>query len=214
MKILILASGPSARKIDFDLLPADVQIMGVNGTVHWAPRLDYWFTLDRCSKNKMRFQNRRQGVRYFAALPAGIHVPPGVTRLNRVSLTGRNGAFPTPATARRGTPEWWFWWWSATPTLSEVPGTIHTGNSAWGALQLAVQLGYREIYLAGVDGTQDRRVEGGRPNNLSHLPLLFISALPQLERLGARVINLSMNSRVECFEKIEFEKAFNLEKVA
>ena len=66
------------------------------------------------------------------------------------------------------------------PTLSEVPGVIHTGNSAWGALGVGYLLGFRDFLLIGVDATADERTTGGRPKNLSHLPLLFRSALHQV----------------------------------
>lgn len=73
-----------------------------------------------------------------------------------------------------------FWRWRCVGGLSVTPSVIHSGNSAYGALGLAYHLGYTDVALIGVDGTQDERIEGGNPNNLSHLPLLFESALPQI----------------------------------
>lgn len=98
---------------------------------------------------------------------------PGVVSYERI---GRRGPQPYP----RGGPEWWLWRWSAVKTLAKHPGKINSGNSAWGALGLAYHLGFTDVALVGVDGTTEERVEGGCSNNLSHLPLLFASALPQI----------------------------------
>lgn len=144
-------------------------IIAVNGAIDWLSRADYFFTLDPSPVNLRRLNQRREGTTYCAA---GISVP-GVLSYERVS--GRD-AEPQP----RGCPAWWLWRWSAVKTLASVPGKIHSGNSAWGALGLAYHLGFTDVALVGVDGTTAARIEGGVCNNLSHLPLLFASALPQI----------------------------------
>ncbi|EPK3323113.1 hypothetical protein JAG44_000769 [Citrobacter koseri] len=116
-------------------------------------------------------QNRRKGVKYCAA---GLDSPiRGVKRYERIS---RRGDEP----AEIESPEWWLWRWSSVCGLSEKKTQIHSGNSAWGALGLAHHLGFTDVALVGVDATSERRIGGGLPNNLSHLPLLFASALPQI----------------------------------
>ena len=63
-----------------------------------------------------------------------------------------------------------------TKGINTLHGKINTGNSAWGALQLANHLGYDKIMLLGVDADRSPRIDGGYPNELCHLPLLFDSA--------------------------------------
>lgn len=146
-------------------------VIAVNGAIEWLSRADYFFTLDLSAANLKRLQNRRKGVIYCAA---GMSAPQrGIKRYERVS---KRGAEPV----NNGGPEWWLWRWSAVPGLAEEKSKIHTGNSAYGALGLAYHLGFKDVALVGVDATTEERICGGRPNNLSHLPLLFSSALPQV----------------------------------
>ena len=170
MKAIIVGSGPSAHGFH---PPDGVTIIGVNGTVEWLERMDYWFTLDPSPKNLYRMAHPRPGIAYVAAIPRTVQLPPHVRRLIRVSEQGQEPE-------EHGTPEWYLWRWGCVLGLNETPGMINTGNSVYGALGFAYQLGFTDVLLVGVDGTQDRRVEGGRPNNLSHLPLLFQSAAQQI----------------------------------
>lgn len=167
---IVVGSGPSARGF---APPDGVTIIAVNGAIEWLPRADYFFTLDPGADNLRRLHNPVPDIHYCAAVPEGTVLPAHVKRLVRVSDRGREPV-------SHGSPEWWLWRWSAVTGLSERPGYIHSGNSAYGALGLAYHLRFTEVALVGVDGTDDPRVEGGMPRNLSHLPLLFASALHQI----------------------------------
>lgn len=170
IRAIIVGSGPSARGFN---PPDDVVILAVNGAIEWLPRADFFFTLDFSPANCRRLLNPRQGVCYFAAVPEHAELPAHVESLVRVSARGKEPAHV-------GSPEWWFWRWSAVAGLSEKTGYIHSGNSAYGALGLAYHLGFNDVALVGVDGTDESRIEGGSPQNLTHLPLLFASALNQI----------------------------------
>lgn len=149
-------------------------VIAVNGAIDWLPRADYFFTLDPSAANLQRLTRQRPGVCYCAAVPKGLPLPAGVVRyLRRVCVS------PEPAPAF--TPLWWLWRWSAICGLTDKPMTINTGNSAWGALGLAYHLGAKKVALVGVDADEKPRIEGGQPNNLSHLPLLFESAMGQID---------------------------------
>lgn len=169
-RAIIVGSGPSARGFE---PPDGVTIIAVNGAIEWLSRADYFFTLDPSAANLCRLRNPVPGVHYCAAIPKNIPLPAHIERLVRVSERGREPGC-------RGSPQWWLWRWSAMMTLSELSGHIHSGNSAWGALGLAYHFGFTDVALVGVDGTDDPRIEGGHPRNLSHLPLLFASALHQI----------------------------------
>lgn len=169
-RAIVVGSGPSARGFE---PPDGVTIIAVNGAIEWLSRADYFFTLDPSPANLHRLRNPAPGVRYNAAVPENIVLPPYVDRFKRISTRGREPL-------HHGSPEWWLWRWSAAKGLSERPDSIHSGNSAYGALGLAYHLGFTDVALVGVDGTNDPRIEGGMPCNLSHLPLLFASALHQI----------------------------------
>jgi hypothetical protein len=195
-RIAIVASGPSAR--GFRAAPG-VTVIAVNGAVEWLePAPDYWFTLDPGHRNRSRMLNRRNGTAYTAAVPVGfgtrrarlpvmrLPAPAGVRYLQRMTGTGVLGA---------------------RPGLSEDPRQIHTGNSAYGALGLAYLMGATRIALFGVDATPERRVEGGRPGNLSHVPALFESALLQLQAARVTVVMASRTSRISCFDRMSQKRA-------
>jgi len=173
-RCIIVGSGPTSAGFK---APSGVPIIAVNGAIEWINRASYWFTLDPSNANLERMANRRRGTQYFCALPdveAGWDVDGKIYQFRR---EGYRGAEPLNKTS----PEWWWWRWSAKLGLSEDPKIINSGNSAFGALGLAYHLGYRSVALIGVDGTQEpRHHDGGMPNNLSHLSLLFQSALHQI----------------------------------
>lgn len=185
MRCVVVASGPSARGFR---PPAGATVIAVNGAIDWIERADYWFTLDPSAMNMRRMAKPRADVLYFAAVPEGFELPWHVNQLLRVAGRGSEPAY--------GTPQWWMWRWSAMPGISPHIGRIHSGNSAWGALQLAVHLGAERIALVGVDANQKERLGGGRPNNLSHLPLLFdsINGEAEVVNCGAMVCRLPHKS--------------------
>ncbi|MAY26188.1 MAG: norphogenetic protein [Polycyclovorans sp.] len=184
--MLIVANGQSARLVDFDRIKAP--IIAVNGAIDWLPRADLWFPLDMSEENRQRFDRQRPAVKYIACGEPG-HV-------RRVS---HRGAEP----ADKSSPEWWRWRWSANLGLSEDPGAIHTGNSAYGALGLAYHMRPKRIVLCGVDADDQPRIDGKMTRSLAHLSMLFESALPQLRGAGIEVVNASPWSRVTCFPKID-----------
>lgn len=194
--VIIVASGPSA---DGFVPPDNAIVIAVNGAIDWIARSDYWFTLDPSPANTCRMTNRRDGVAYCAAVAPDYPLPLGIKRLDRMASRGKE--------PRRNTPEWWFWRWSCKHGLAESEHQINTGNSAYGALGLAYHMRPDRIVLVGVDGSDEPRVEGGQCNNLSHLPMLFASAVPQLARAGISVANASPHSKIDCFPRITRDEA-------
>lgn len=193
-RVAIVASGPSLRGVDLTGIPTGVAIVAVNAAIRHLPRADLWFTCDPTGANVEILEHRADwpGTEFEVAWPESEPpLPyPGVRylpRLDRLWILSERTTVPP-----------------GNPQLCSVPGSIHHGNSAWGALQRAVQLGARRIALLGVDGTQDGYAWGdGSPKALWHLPALFRSALPQLETAGIEVLNGSLESRVDCFPRTE-----------
>lgn len=176
--MIIVASGPSAAGF---APPPKIPVIAVNGVIQWIARADYWFTLDGTAKNRRRARNPRRGVKYLAALPERYPMPAHVLRLDRVS------AGPAPG-------------------LSVAPGVIHSGNSAFGALGLAYHLGARKVILIGVDGTDKRRVEGGRSGDLSHLPALFESAVGQIEMVNCGELDAPLIPKMPIKDALQWVK--------
>ncbi|EGS7168881.1 norphogenetic protein, partial [Salmonella enterica] len=170
-RVIIVGSGPSAANF---VAPRGVPIIAVNGAIDWLNRASYFFTLDPSPDNMRRVGRgrRRRGVCYCMALPdvKEREVRDGVLCFRRVAERGMEPK-------NTNSPEWWAWRWSAHFGLCEDENEIASGNSAYGALNLAFHIGFKHVALVGVDATQELRVHsGGTPKNLSHLPLLFQSA--------------------------------------
>lgn len=198
-RVLIVASGPSQRSLVPGAIVAaaanGVHVIAVNNALVWADSAASWFTLDPDQRALPLMRARRAGVVHYAAVPADygrpdaqiayhrIAPPSGVIYLRR--LTG-----PGPLGCRYG--------------LSEDPGAVHTGNSAWGALGLAYLMQAYRVAFVGLDGTRAGYAYGPRRpfRNFAHLPALFASALPQLAARGLEVVNGSPASRVTCFRRV------------
>ncbi|EJN6750980.1 TPA: norphogenetic protein [Escherichia coli] len=175
-RVIIVGSGPSAANF---VAPRGVPIIAVNGAIDWLNRASYFFTLDPSPDNMRRVGRgrRRRGVCYCMALPdvKEREVRDGVLCFRRVAERGMEPK-------NMNSPEWWAWRWSAHFGLCEDENEIASGNSAYGALNLAFHIGFKHVALVGVDATQEPRVHsGGTPKNLSHLPLLFQSAREQID---------------------------------
>jgi hypothetical protein len=179
------------------IFPPHVQVIVVNGAADFVPNFDIWFTLDPSKENLQRMGRRSNPfARYYAAVMPDRKLPPEITKLERVENDGVE-KFAHPL-ARR---------YRCSYGLQEHPGKISTGNSAFGALNLAYHLGAGKIALFGVDGTQEERVSGGTPGPLDFLPELFYSAFDQLNKKNIGVINGSPYSRVTCFPRFPREEA-------
>lgn len=170
MRVVIVASGPSAKGF---VPPSGVTVIAVNGAIDWLRRADYFFTLDPSQANMQRMRRQRIGVKYCYAYD-------NVLPVGNAEFYERIGACefinPQPYSS-----QWWCNRWRGKLGLTNRVGQINTGNSAYGALGLAYHLGAEKVALVGVDASSAPRVEGGAPNNLSHLPLLFESAIGQID---------------------------------
>lgn len=188
-KVAIIGTGESLYGFDFRFKD-DVTVITVNGAIELVPRVDFWFTLDLSARNRRILRNRRPDVTYYAAVPEdygtpdariqSMRAPPeeGVKYLHRISGDGHDN-FKT----KGGIPE--------------DKSVIHTGNSGWGAFQLALHMGATRIALFGFDGV-GLYVYGGRPRHLHMMPALFASALPYLQKHKIAVINGSPKSTIQC----------------
>lgn len=174
MRAVIVASGPSARGF---IPPEDVVVIAVNGAATWLPRMDQWFSLDASPDNRRHlFVAHERGARcHVAGEPWLLHARcMRIARYwTRVHADPHRGPLPD-------TPEGHLRLNQAVLGINKTPGHINTGNSAWGALGLAWHMGFDDVALVGVDASTGERCEGGHSRNLSHLPLLFASALPDM----------------------------------
>lgn len=200
-RVAVLGFGPSLRCLaERDaarLIDRGVAVIAVNRAILAWPAT-HWFTLDPDDRNRPIMAAKPRAATYYAAVPGDygcrdaartLHrapAEPGVTYLRRIEGRGR---------------------WKAVPTLSEDQGAIHTGNSAWGALQVAWLMNAKRIGIFGVDGSPNGYARGpGTPYDLGHLPALFATAVGQIRERGVFVFNASPLSRVICFPRCPVER--------
>lgn len=195
-RVLLAASGPSARELPLDLVPAlrreGAVVLAVNGAGTWLPAFDAWVTVDLSQANRYLLARPRcPGAEYLAAVE-----PEFGTAAARHPCQREPAPADVTYLVRR-----------VAPGLSDDPGVLHSGNSAWGALQVARLAGARRVVLLGVDASprgeryafEPRWV---RPRQFEHLPDLFRSALPQLAASGCEVVVAGEESRVDCFPRL------------
>lgn len=204
-KYLIVGTGPSVKDLtrrDFRGINKDVGIIAVNSSILFLPHADIWFTIDPSYRN-LRYAKVAQGksVPVVMALH-NIDKNYGCKDLYRLKRKSRE----VPARLRNAysckTPSDWFLRWGCIPGFSEELGAVHTGNSLFSAMNLAFLDKPKKIGILGLDGSNKASVGGGHlPNNLSHLPLLFESTLPQLKAQKISVMNGSSGSTVSCYPK-------------
>jgi hypothetical protein len=203
-KVIIVASGRSLEGFDFERLRGLGTIIAVNGAGSSVPFADMWFTLDPWGLHGPQLPVNFRGQKYaavsedfgrdYAVVAEHRKVPaPNITFLHR--LRQHNLAGVSSETAfKKG--------------LSEDNSCINTGNSGYGALNLAYHLRPKKILLLGIDGgmgyfyTKD---SSNRP--LTYLPEMFDSSLPQLQEAGIEVINGSINSAIKTFPRFTVSDA-------
>lgn len=201
-RVLILGAGPSLQRVDRALLlkvAASIRTIVVNAAVEAVVRPSDWFTLDFDQRTRALASRCRPPTRVIAAVPDDFGTPNARVIMHRCDapknvLYLRRLAGDGP--------------WSSKFGLSDDPGTIHTGNSAYGALGVAWLMKAKFILLLGVDGTQLPGWPGRHPpRGLNHLNELFGSAVPQLDAAKVSVINGNPESKVRCFATMPSKKA-------
>lgn len=199
--VIIIGSGPSVRDIKLDRLQGlrDTYIVSVNGAGSFVPFADAWFTLDPWGLHGPQLPVNSSS-KLYAAVPADYGTPyarsldhrvvpvPAITFLHRLASHNYTNISSDTAYSLE---------------LSEDRSCIHTGNSGFGALNLAYHLRPKNIYLLGIDGSIGYFYPSKTNNRpLKTLQILFESAKTQLDDANINVFNVSMGSLVQSYKKL------------
>lgn len=210
-RVLIVCNGPSAERMRDDksrwaALSSRCHVIVVNGAVNWFPVSHSFFSLDPSEHVRGLIRHRRPHLTYYMAVPTDYgtrtarlkgHREPAevwVNYLVRHEGSGFRGA-------RLG--------------LSDVRTHISTGNSGYGALGLAYLMHARKIAFIGLDANGDRYAFNRSDSEIvprppfDHLPMLFASAVPQLDAEGTQVVNGSPESAIDCWPRMMPSAAIN-----
>lgn len=207
--IIIVASGSSLIGFDFRKLENCGHIICVNNSYKGLEKFDSWFTLDPWGLSGEQPPKNFKGTLY-AAVPQDFgtnharvvahknKMPTNIIYLHRLISHNKPGVSSETA-YRLG--------------LSEDNGCINTGNSGFGAINLAYHMRPKKILLLGLDATVGyyySKTEKNRP--LDFLPMLVSSAKDQLENTNTVVINGSKDSKIDCFSRYEPNMALEIFK--
>ena len=112
----------------------------------------------------------------------------------------------------------------------DIPDQIYEGNTVtYGSIQIAVYLGYSEIYLLGVDHNysatlnekgeviKDEKVKNYMPGlegRLTNIPdlykttLAYRTAREECEKRGVKICNATRGGKLEEFDRVDFDSLF------
>lgn len=204
--VVIVCSGTSLTGVDLQKLKAkDCYIVTVNGAGNSIDFADAWFTLDPWGLGGPQIPVKHRG-KFYAAVPedfgtSSARCKPHACRPARNftflhRLMGSN-LTTDPTSHKLG--------------LSDDTSCINTGNSGYGAINLAYHLRPQRIVLLGMDagtGYFYTKEKTNRPLNI--LPQLCASAVSQLNAVGIEVINGSQISKVKCFKTMSPNDAIGI----
>lgn len=204
--VVIVCSGSSLTEIDLTKLKSkSCFIITVNGAGNSIDFADAWFTLDPWGLAGPQLPSKHTG-KLYAAVPEDFGTnyarckqhrcrpPRNVTFLHR--LMGSNMINDTT---------------SHKLGLSEDKSCINTGNSGYGAINLAYHLRPKRIVILGMDAGMGYFYTKEKTNRtLNVLPQLCASAVPQLNAAGIEVINGSQISKVKCFPTMSPTEAIGI----
>lgn len=213
-RVLIIGGGESLIGFDINqIVDFKGAIITVNNVVCHLPRADYWITVDPMSQGNPQkaMLERKPGTYYYCAYPDIDKNPfdaqfyktvKGVHYLERI----------VPCDYEN--PEK-----KADYSLQEDKNKITTGDSCYGALGLAYHIRAKEIVMLGVDaygfGHWYNKLD---PYNvawrdrfsdyLSRIPPIYKASVKQWEKRGAKVVNGSPESKIDCFERMTPQEAY------
>lgn len=189
----IVAGGPSLKDFDWTLLDNKF-VIAINNSYQVLPNAQIvYFTDDLWWKEHKEKVLNHTGIKCKGSLLNRFIKHP---KVKEYLLTGPNHLESTPGSLRHG------------------------HNSTYAAINLSVQLGFKKIYLLGVD------MKWGTPKdkNTSHwhkdhkrkdpesvykkMMECYATIVEPLKKLGVQVINVNPNSALNVFPKIAFSDLF------
>jgi hypothetical protein len=205
--VIIVCTGPSLKNFDFNSLRNKGYIIAVNDAAKFLPFANAWFTLDPWGLTTTQVPKSFSGE-LFAAVPEDYGTQNAASVAHRIVPSKKVNYLHRVSfhTDERTKAHDYLTW-----GLNEDPSCINTGNSGFGALNLAYHMNAKRVFLFGIDASKgyffDER-KGTRA--LDHLPPIFRSAMPQLAKRNIEVINASPNSRVDCFQRCSLPVAIKM----
>lgn len=196
--IIIVCTGPSLKNFDFNNIKDKGYIIAVNDAAKFVPFSNAWFTLDPWGLTADQPPQNFSGD-MFAAVPPDYGTQTAMTNCHRVIPNPNiNYLHRIPFHSYENVIPADYLTWG----LNEDPSCINTGNSGFGALNMAYHMKPKRIFLFGLDATKGYFFDENKvTRSLDHLPAIFRSCATQLMKHNIEVINASPSSRIDCFSR-------------
>lgn len=202
--VIIVCTGPSLKGFDFNRLKDKGHIIAVNDASKFVPFANSWFTLDPWGLTTTQIHPHFAGDLY-AAVPHDYGTPNAASTAHQVVPNRKvNYLHRIPFHTDQYNKSSDFMSWG----LNEDPSCINTGNSGFGALNMAYHFKPRRVVFFGLDASKGYFFnEKVFTRSLDHLPWIFKSALPQLMKHDIEVMNASPESKIDCFTRYTIDAA-------
>lgn len=198
--VIIVCTGPSLKNFNFAALQDKGYIIAVNDAGKYIPFADMWFTLDPwgCGSNGKQFPTNFKGD-LFAAVPEDYGTNHAKNHDHKVFAHSRmNYLHRIPFHSVSDYKAYDYLNWG----LNEDRSCINTGNSGYGALNIAYHMQPKHIMILGLDASNGYFFDERKyTKNLNHLPMIFRSSITQLNSRGIEVLNASQYSKIDCFPR-------------
>lgn len=221
-RCFIVGNGPSLKSMDLSLLKEDCGIV-FNGAFELRS-LFRAENLYHAVEDRLVLEDHREAIN---ALPGRIFLPSDLRHL----ITGTN---PIVTEFHRGAPEYLKSWPPFLEPESDLPIFYWGGTVAYYGLQLAVWLGFEEIYFIGMDlsyAIPDSVIQKGSvllstEDDPNHYKSDYFGAgfrwhVPQPERmllafqriakrnLPIKIYNAGLGGNLNCFPRVQYKTLFS-----
>jgi len=208
-KIIIVGSGKSLLNFDFNRIRRDDYfIITMNDSVKSVPFANIWFTLDPWGLHGPQLPSNGFSGKLYAAVPQDYGRRDAKNLKHRARpdkrvvflqrIISHNIDDMSTETA-------------FSLTLSEDPRCVSTGNSGYGAFNVAYHLRPQKILLLGLDGSIGYYYTSTQTNRpLTYLPKMFNSTKKQIDDAGIQVINGSEKSTIMTYPRYSIDKSLEL----
>ena len=207
-KVLIVCGGESLIGFDINQFKDfDGAIITVNNVIYHLPRADYWITVDPMWQGKPQraMIERLPNTYYYCAYPKLDEKSPEASHYQTVEgIHYLERILPSTSDYR----------------LQEDKSKITTCDSSYGALGLAYHFEATKIIILGVDAYgYGHWYDKNDPYNkwglkdfdrfLKGIVGVYPCCVEQLKKRGTKVVFGSPKSPIDCFEKMDPDKAFH-----
>lgn len=222
-RCFIIGNGPSLKPDDLELLNNEItfgtnRIYGIYNKTKWRPTYyciqDYMLINDlindiipKTKESKIRFFPINNYLKHYKILNRQKNI-----KYFYLNIKGFNPTLPNFS--------------------EDISKEVFEGQTiTYTALQIAIYMGFKEIYLLGIDHSYSiEENKNGviehknttdyfngaptdgitkRPYNIDNTTLAYIAARRYAEKIGVKIYNATRGGKLDVFERIDFEKLLN-----